>query len=305
MDWQSKYIRDYEIYLRLEKSLSENSQKAYLSDLNKFFEYLSINQPGMTPPDCSIDELRDFTKWISDSGLGAISQARIISGLRSFYKYIRMEGIIDSNPAKLLEAPKTGRKLPDVLSVEEIELIISSIDLSSKQGYRDKTIIEVLYSCGLRVSEISSLLISNINFKYQYLQVIGKGNKERLIPLGSHALKAINYYSSHYRSGIRISSGYEDHLFLNRFGKSLSRVTIFNIVKSCVEKAGIKKTVSPHTFRHSFATHLVEGGADLRAVQQLLGHESILTTEIYTHLNSEFLTDTIRRFHPRSNSQII
>lgn len=303
MNWQDKYIRDYKIFLRLEKSLSKNSQEAYLGDINKFFQFLSISYPGLTPPDCTIDELREFTKWISDLGLSSVSQARIISGLRSFYKYIKLEGIIDKNPASLIEAPKTGRKLPDVLTADEIDLIISSIDLSSETGYRNKTIIEILYGCGLRVSELTGILISSINLKYQYLRIIGKGNKERLVPLGSHAIKAINYYLSYYRTKVTIQSGFEDHLFLNRFGKPLSRVMIFQIVKSSVEKAGIKKTVSPHTFRHSFATHLVEGGADLRAVQELLGHESILTTEIYTHLNSEFLVNTINRFHPRSKRQ--
>ena len=302
MDWKDKYIRDYGIYLRLEKSLSENSQDAYLSDIRKFYQFLSINFRGMTPADCSIDELREFTQWISELGLSSVSQARIISGLRSFFKYLKLEGVIKKNPASLLDSPKTGRKLPDVLTIEEIEKILSSIDLSSSNGYRNKTIIEILYGCGLRVSELTGLLISNINFDYQYIRIIGKGNKERLIPLGSHALKAINYYKSHYRSHINVDQGSEDHFFLNRFGRSISRVMIFHIVKSCVEKAGIKKTVSPHTFRHSFATHLVEGGADLRAVQELLGHESILTTEIYTHLTSEFLVDTIKRFHPRSKT---
>lgn len=215
---------------------------------------------------------------------------------------MKLEGIIDKNPAGLLESPKTSRKLPDILTAKEIDLIISTIDLSLEHGYRNRTIIEILYGCGLRVSELNGLLISNINFKYQYIRIIGKGNKERLVPLGSKAISSLENYLSLYRSKTMVQNGFEDHVFINRFGKSLSRVMIFQIVKSCVSEAGIKKTVSPHTFRHSFASHLVEGGADLRAVQELLGHESILTTEIYTHLNREYLVDTISRFHPRSTS---
>lgn len=282
--------------------MSKNSEEAYLGDLSKFFQFLEIAHPGLTPIDCGIEELRDFTHWISDLGLSPVSQARVVSGIRGFYKFLKLEGMIDTNPASLLETPRTGRKLPDVLTAEEIDQIIKSIDLSKNGSYRNKTIIEVLYGCGLRVSELTGLLISNINFQHQYLRVIGKGNKERLVPLGSRAHEALEYYIEHYRSKEKIQEGYEDFVFLNRFGKHLSRITIFNVVKSCVEAAGIKKSISPHTFRHSFASHLVEGGADLRAVQELLGHESILTTEIYTHLNREFLEDTIRRFHPRSKS---
>ncbi len=273
-----------------------------MSDLNKFFQFLAARHPGLTPADCSLEELRGFTIWISELGLSAVSQARVVSGIRSFYKFLKLEGIIEKNPAALLEAPRTGRKLPDILTALEIDQIISAIDLSSPQGFRNKTIIEILYGCGLRVSELSGLLISNINFQNQYIRIIGKGNKERLIPLGSHALKAIKNYLSLYRSKMTIQKGYEDYVILNRFGKQLSRVMIFNIVKTCAINAGIKKSISPHTFRHSFASHLVEGGADLRAVQELLGHESILTTEIYTHLNREYLVDTIMRFHPRSNA---
>ena len=210
--------------------------------------------------------------------------------------------MVEKNPASLLETPRSGRKLPDILTAIEIEKIISAIDLSYDNGYRNKAIIEILYGCGLRVSELTGLLISNVNFKYQYLRIIGKGNKERLVPLGSHALNSMQTYISLYRSKEKIQDGYEDFVFLNRFGKNISRVTIFSIVKSCAENAEIKKSISPHTFRHSFASHLVEGGADLRAVQELLGHESILTTEIYTHLNREFLADTIIRFHPRSKA---
>ena len=302
MSWQDKYIRDYMIFLKLEKSLSLNSQEAYISDLNKFFNFLSLQHPGMTPPDCSLEELRGFTAWIAGLGLSSVSQARIISGLRSFYRYLLLDGIIDSNPASLLEAPKTSRKLPDVLTPDEIDQIIRSIDLSMSHGHRNKTIIELLYGCGLRVSELINLLISNINLKYNYLRIIGKGDKERLVPLGSLARASLDSYLQFYRKPVSAIPGYEDYLFLNRFGKSISRVMVFQLVKSCAKEAGIKKSVSPHTFRHSFASHLVEGGADLRAVQELLGHESILTTEIYTHLNREFLVDTIRRFHPRSGN---
>lgn len=303
MSWKEKYIQDYSIFIRLEKSLSTNSQEAYLSDLDKFFQFLEIKHPGISPADCTIEELREFTVWVTELGLSSVSQARVISGIRSFFKFMVLEGIIEKNPASLLEAPRSGRKLPDILSVEEIELMISTIDMSSKQGYRNKTIIEVLYGCGLRVSELSNLLITNINFKYQYIRVIGKGNKERLIPLGSHAHKALNNYIKLYRIKTDPQKGFEDHVLLNRFGKSLSRIMIFNIVRECANKAGIRKSISPHTFRHSFASHMVEGGADLRAVQELLGHESILTTEIYTHLNREFLVDTITRFHPRSQAK--
>ncbi len=302
MSWQDKYIRDYSIFIRLEKSLSVNSQDAYLSDLSKFFQFLEMKYPGLTPADCSLEELRKFVQWISESGLSAVSQARVVSSIRGFYKFLKLEGIVEKNPASLLETPQSGRKLPDILTALEIEQIISAIDLSHDYGYRNKAIIEILYGCGLRVSELTGLLISNINFKYQYLRIIGKGNKERLVPLGSHALNSIKTYISLYRLKGKIQDGYEDFVFLNRFGKHLSRVMIFNIVKSCAENANIKKSISPHTFRHSFASHLVEGGADLRAVQELLGHESILTTEIYTHLNREFLVDTIIRFHPRSNA---
>jgi len=302
MSWKDKYFKDYSIFIRLEKSLSENSQEAYLGDLHKFFLFLESVHPGMTPADCSLEELREFTHWISDLGLSAVSQARVVSGIRSFYRFLKLEGIVESNPAKLLETPKTGRKLPDVLSAVEIDQIISAIDLSTEYGYRNRTIIELLYGCGLRVSELTGLLISNINFDYHYLRIIGKGNKERMVPIGSHALRSINNYMSLYRKIAHVEGGFEDFVFLNRFGRNLSRVMIFNIVKTCTREAGIKKSVSPHTFRHSFASHLVEGGADLRAVQELLGHESILTTEIYTHLNREFLVDTIKRFHPRSES---
>ena len=234
--------------------------------------------------------------------MSSVSQARIISGLRSFFKYLKLEGLIESNPASLLEAPKTGRKLPDILTIGEIEDIISGIDLSTEQGYRNKTIIELLYGCGLRVSELTGLLISNINLQHQFLRIVGKGNKERLVPMGTHAIKSVESYLDHYRKQSSVKQGFEDHLFLNRFGRSISRVMVFQIIKTCVENAGIRKNISPHTFRHSFASHLVEGGADLRVVQELLGHESILTTEIYTHLNREYLEDTIRRFHPRSKT---
>ena len=302
MSWQDKYIRDYSIFIRLEKSLSANSQEAYLGDLNKFFQFLELRFPGLTPPDCSLEELREFVQWISELGLSAVSQSRVVSSIRGFYKFLKIEGLVEKNPASLLETPRIGRKLPDILTADEIDRIISTIDLSHDYAYRNMAIIEVLYGCGLRVSELTGLLISNINFKYQYLRIIGKGNKERLVPLGSRALNSIKNYIDLYRPKGKIQDSYEDFVFLNRFGKNLSRVMIFNIVKSCAENANISKSISPHSFRHSFASHLVEGGADLRAVQELLGHESILTTEIYTHLNREFLVDTIIRFHPRSNA---
>jgi integrase/recombinase XerD len=245
-----------------------------------------------------LKDLEKFVQWINELGMTVASQSRIISGLKSFYKYCLMEQLVTANPTTLLEAPKQKRTLPDTLSFEEIESIIAGIDLSKPEGGRNKAILETLYSCGLRVSELVNLQISNIFLNVGFVRVIGKGNKERLVPIGSEAIKYVNIYKNEIRVHIKIKPGQEDYLFLNRRGSKLTRVMIFLMLKELVAKAGITKSISPHTFRHSFATHLVEGGADLRAVQEMLGHESITTTEIYTHLDREYLRDTLQQFHP-------
>ncbi len=292
------YKKGYKAWLRLEKSLSENSVEAYLHDVERLTDYLQITQDLKNPEEIVLKDLEKFTKWISELGMSNASQARMISGLRSFFKYCLIEEIVKIDPAALLEAPKSMRKLPDTLSFEEIEQIIAAIDLSKPEGERNKAIIETLYSCGLRVSELVNLKISNLHIDVGYIRVTGKGNKERLIPIGKDAVKYITLYKDNIRNHIVIKKGEEDLLFLNRRGSRLSRIMIFLILKELAKKAGITKSISPHTFRHSFATHLVEGGADLRAVQEMLGHESITTTEIYTHLDREFLRTTLHQFHP-------
>jgi len=295
--WDS-YKKGYKAWLRLEKSLSENSVEAYLRDVRHLTEYLQNNGDLKAPKDILLKDLEAFTKWINILGMKNTSQARTISGLRSFFKYCLIEDIITIDPAALLEAPKNQRKLPDTLAYEEIEKIISVIDLSKPEGQRNKAILETLYSCGLRVTELINLRISQLYFDVGYIRVIGKGDKERLIPIGPDAVKYIDIYRNNIRNHIDIKTGEEDILFLNRRGAGLSRVMIFLMLKQLAKKAGITKNISPHTFRHSFATHLVEGGADLRAVQEMLGHESITTTEIYTHLDREFLRTTLQLFHP-------
>ncbi|MCD6112479.1 MAG: site-specific tyrosine recombinase XerD [Bacteroidales bacterium] len=302
MNWDI-YINGFKNYLKLERSLSGNSIQAYLHDIKILVQFLEIKKINLSPGDIQLYQLQDFIKYININGLETSSQARIISGIKSFYKYLLLENIIDNNPTELLEGPKIGRKLPDTLSVEEIDKIIDSIDLSVPEGQRNKAIIETLYSCGLRVSELVNLKISNIFFNSGFIKITGKGNKQRLIPIGKIALKYINIYLKEVRNTINIKKGNEDILFLNKRGSKLSRVMIFIIIKRLTEKAGINKTISPHTFRHSFATHLVEGGADLRAVQEMLGHQSITTTEIYTHLNREYLRENITEFHPRSKNK--
>ena len=295
--WEA-YKKGYKAYLRLEKSLSDHSVEAYLHDVTKLTQYLlSVNQEK-NPAALTLKDLQAFVKWIGELGMGATTQARIISGIRSFYKYLLTEQLITIDPSTLLEAPKTRRKLPDTLSFEEIELLIGAIDLSSPEGTRNKAILETMYSCGLRVSELVGLKISCLYLDIGFIRVIGKGDKERLVPIGTDAIKCIKIYKDTIRSHQIISDKNQDILFLNRRGNALSRVMIFYIIKSLALTAGITKVISPHTFRHSFATHLVEGGADLRAVQEMLGHESITTTEIYTHLNRDFLRDTLQQFHP-------
>ncbi|MEP6682342.1 MAG: site-specific tyrosine recombinase XerD [Parafilimonas sp.] len=292
------YKKGYKAYLQLEKSLSDNSVEAYMRDLEKLTQYLLTINDLKPPAEISLKDLEQFIQSIAKLGLNATSQARIISGIKSFFKYCLIENIIVKDPAFLLEAPKLKRALPDVLSFEEIENIISKIDLSTPDGTRNKAILETMYSCGLRVSETVNLKISCLYLDIGFIRVIGKGDKERLVPIGSDAIKHIKIYKDNVRVHVAPKKDFEDILFLSKFGKTLSRVMIFYIIKDLARKAGITKNISPHTFRHSFATHLVEGGADLRAVQTMLGHESITTTEIYTHLDRDYLRETLNRFHP-------
>jgi integrase/recombinase XerD len=299
MDWKQQ-ISGFKTYLKLEKSLSENSIEAYINDVLKLASFLEIKNYNFSPESIAVSHLKEFIKWLNELGLSARSQSRVISGIKAFYKYLLLEDIIETDPTSLLESPKIGRKLPEVLSVEEIDLVISQIDLSKPEGQRNKTMIEVLYSCGLRASELIGLKLSNVYADQGFVRVIGKGNKERLVPIGSKALHEIGLYLTDRNRLPAISRESEDVLFLNRRGRKLTRVMVFIIVSDLAKKSGIKKNISPHTFRHSFATHLIDGGADLRAVQEMLGHESILTTEIYTHLDRQYLRDAIIRFHPRS-----
>ena len=292
------YKKGFKGYLQLEKSLSENSVDAYLHDIEKLTFYLQDSGQMKTPAQIELKDLEKFIKWISELGMTAGSQARIISGLRSFFKYCLMEQIVAIDPTSLLEAPKLKRTLPDVLTFDEIEKIIAQIDHSKPEGGRNKAILETLYSCGLRVTEAVNLKISSLYLDVGFIRVIGKGDKERLVPIGADAIKYIRIYLNDIRVHLPRVNGNEDILFLNRRGGKLSRVMIFLIIKELGKMAGIKKSISPHTFRHSFATHLVEGGADLRAVQEMLGHESITTTEIYTHLDREFLRNTLHQYHP-------
>lgn len=273
---------------------------AYLADVEKLTQFFEASGMQVSPADVTLGHLQQFTRFINEMGMTATSQARIISGIRSFYNYCVTENVVDADPTLLLEAPKTARKLPDTLSVEEIDRIIAAIDLSTPEGVRNKAILETMYSCGLRVSEVVNLKISQFYPDLGFVRVTGKGDKERLVPVGKEAVKQVKIYLATIRNHLDIVKGSEDVLFLNRRGSKLSRVMIFMMIKDLVKKAGISKTISPHTLRHSFATHLVEGGADLRAVQEMLGHESITTTEIYTHLDRDFLRTTLMNFHPRN-----
>ena len=292
------YKKGFKAWLQLEKSLAANSVEAYLRDIDKLTDYLQAADNMVTPQELQLKDLEKFVKWIHELGMTVASQSRIISGLRSFYMYCIIEEIVTVNPTALLETPKQKRTLPDTLSFEEIESIIAQIDLSKPEGGRNKAILETLYSCGLRVTELVNLRLSCLHLDIGFVRVIGKGDKERLVPIGSDAIKYINIYKNEIRVHLTIKPGHEDYLFLNRRGSKLTRVMIFIILKELAKKAGIVKSISPHTFRHSFATHLVEGGADLRAVQEMLGHESITTTEIYTHLDREYLRNTLHQFHP-------
>jgi len=297
MSWE-KSIKEFKSYLKIERSLSDNTIDSYLRDVSKlscFSQEKNLNELQITKT-----EVKKFIAVINKEGISARSQSRIISGIKAFYKYLILEDYLKVNPTELIESPKIGLKLPDTLSVSEIESLISAIDLSHPQGERNRAILEVLYSCGLRVSELTNLKLSNIRFKEGYVKVVGKGNKERFAPIGGVAIKFLKIYLNEIRTHQDIKKGSEDIVFLNRRGKQLTRVMIFTIIKDLATKIGMKKKISPHTFRHSFATHLIEGGADLRAIQEMLGHESITTTEIYTHLDREFLRESIIQFHPRS-----
>ena len=299
--WEA-YKKGFKAWLQLEKSLADNSVSAYLRDIDKLTGFLQAINKHVPPQEVELADLEKFIQWISELSMTASSQSRIISGIRSFYHYCLLEKIVSIDPSILLEAPKQKRTLPDVLSFEEIENIIAQIDLSTPEGGRNKAILETLYSCGLRVSELVDLRLSCLYMDIGFIRVTGKGDKERLVPIGRDAIKFITIYRNNIRVHLEIKPGQEDYLFLNRRGSRLTRVMIFILLKALAKKAGINKTVSPHTFRHSFATHLVEGGADLRAVQEMLGHESITTTEIYTHLDREYLRDTLQQFHPSFKS---
>lgn len=299
MTW-NETIDSFRTYLVLEKSLSPNSVEAYLNDIRKLAAYCEKLTPPLDPTEVSYNVLNEYLMELKNSGVTSRTQARSISSIKSFFKYLLYDGVIKQNPASSLDAPKIGRSLPSVLSVEEIETMIDAIDMNKQEGQRNKAILETLYSCGLRVSELVNLKLSQINFRTGYIKIEGKGNKERIVPLGTRAKDEIRCYLKKDRDKMKKAKGYEDILFLNKTGKALSRVMIFNIIKETARRAGLQKVVSPHTLRHSFASHLVNGGADIRTVQDMLGHESILTTEIYTHLDNNFTRDTITNFHPRA-----
>lgn len=297
MSWE-KSIKDFKSYLQIERSLSKNSVEAYIRDIKKFANYAIPLKLDVL--DVSRENISVFLKLLNNDNISARSQARIISGIKAFYRYLIIEDYTTHNPTELIESPKTGLKLPDTLSLVEIDKLIRAVDLSNKQGERNRAILETLYSCGLRVSELINLQLSNVYFKEHYIRIIGKGDKDRLAPIGGKALKYLSIYINEVRSHQNIKKGHEDFIFLNNRGAKLTRVMIFIIIKKLTDKIGLKKNISPHTFRHSFATHLIEGGADLRAVQEMLGHENITTTEIYTHLDKDYLRSNIIQFHPRS-----
>ncbi len=296
--WNS-YIHGFKAYLQLEKSLSKNSVEAYLHDVAKITQFLEMQGLSLGPQKIELHHLQSFLKWITELGMTARTQARVISGLKAFYRYLLLENVVTKDPTELLESPRVGMKLPVTLNLDEIDLLMSKIDLSKPEGKRNKAMIETLYGCGLRVTELVTLKISNLFFNDGFIKVVGKGSKERLVPVGSIAQAEIKFYLAELRSHVPVKKGHEDILFLNRRGAGLTRVMIFTMIKRLVILSGIKKRISPHTFRHSFATHLVEGGADLRAVQEMLGHESITTTEIYTHLDRDYLRSAIIQYHPR------
>lgn len=295
----SRDIKNFVSYLKIEKGLAENSILAYQNDVAKLCDFAVFNQKS--PTEISYNDLKQFIAELFDIGLSARSQARIISGIKQFYGFLLLENVISDDPSELLEQPKIGRKLPEILTIEEIDALIAAIDLSKNEGHRNRAIIETLYSCGLRVSELINLRFSDLYFDEGFIRVIGKGNKERLVPVSAQVQKEIELYNDHIRRHQEITKGHENIVFLNRRGSQLTRVMIFTIIKELAKAIGLNKTISPHTFRHSFATHLIEGGANLRAIQDMLGHESITTTEIYTHLDQRFLRDAILNFHPRNS----
>jgi integrase/recombinase XerD len=299
LNWAAA-IKGFKTYLKLERSLAVNSIDAYSKDLDKLYQYADLQINKKSPTEFSLTDLRDFIKWVNELGMIPSSQARIISGIKAFYKYLLMEDLIASDPSELLETPKITRKLPDTLSIDEINKMIAAIDVSKPEGARNKAMLEVMYGCGLRVSELTELKLSNLYLNIEFIKVTGKGSKERLVPIGGEAIKALTIWIDQVRVHTPIKKGEEDLVFLNRRGSRLSRVYVFLLIKQLAELTGLKKNISPHTLRHSFATHLVEGGANLRAVQEMLGHESITTTEIYTHLDREYLKSTIIEFHPRN-----
>ena len=296
--WNS-YIKGFKSYLRLERSLSANTLEAYEHDLEKLVQFLDYRKLQVAPELMKHEVLQEFIKWINELGMTARTQARVLSGIKAFYKYLLMENLIQDDPTELIEGPKIGHKLPDFLTVEEINTLLAGIDLSQPEGQRNKAMLETLYSCGLRVSELVGLKISQTYADVGFVKITGKGNKERIVPIGNSALKQIGMYLEGYRNHLEVQPGNEDFLFLNRRGRKLTRVMVFTIIKNLAATTGIRTTISPHTFRHSFATHLIEGGADLRAVQEMLGHSSITTTEIYTHLDRDYLRSAILQYHPR------
>jgi integrase/recombinase XerD len=298
-NWET-HIKHFGSYLKLERSLSSNSIEAYVRDVEKLAQFIEMKFDGVSPLIVSSKHLQMFLQYINELGMSAFSQARILSGIKAFYKYLLFEEMIEKDPTALIEGPKLGRKLPDTLDYAEIVKMLDVIDLSKPEGARNRSMLEVLYSSGLRVSELTELKLGNVYFDLGFLRVIGKGNKERLVPIGKDALKYLKIYLEEVRVQVPVQKGFESHVFLNRRGKKISRVMVFMIIKDLAATIGLKKTISPHTFRHSFATHLIEGGADLRAVQEMLGHESITTTEIYTHLDRDYLRQVIQEFHPRS-----
>ncbi len=299
MNWQSG-IHNFRAYLLLQRSLSKNTVDAYLHDVAKFVQYLNAAKLELSPLEISSRNLRDFFVWVIDLGMLPPTQARVLSGLKAFFKYLMVENLLITDPSALIESPRIARKLPDTLNIDEINALLAAIDLSKREGGRNKAMLEVLYGCGLRVSELCTLKISNLFLDIGFIKIMGKGSKERLVPVGQEAIKFLNIYLENDRTKNRVKPGNEDFVFLNSRGTSLSRVMVFLIIKNLARIIGLHKNISPHTFRHSFATHLVEGGADLRAVQDMLGHESITTTEIYTHLDSQYLRETILQYHPRS-----
>ncbi|MBC7485210.1 MAG: site-specific tyrosine recombinase XerD, partial [Cytophagaceae bacterium] len=299
MNWDI-LIKQFKQYLQLERALASNSVEAYLRDIVKLKEFLDISNSSTGPLAVKEDHIKAFLKYINELGLSAHSQGRMLSGIKSFYKFLLIEELLDKDPTELIEGPKLGRKLPDTLDYLEIEQMFDAIDVSTPEGFRNRAMLETLYSSGLRVSELITLKITNIFFSEGFLKIIGKGEKERMVPIGRAALNLIKIYKEEVRVHVPVDKASQNVVFLNRRGKQMSRVMIFLLIKGLAKKAGIQKNISPHTFRHSFATHLIEGGADLRAVQQMLGHESITTTEIYTHLDRDYLKQVVKEFHPRS-----